>query len=138
MTFMVISKEYSVKVNKINLNIEKTFIKTQLEAKGEFGQKLYEYIYKPFLEEKYDLLNKVMEGNLTKEQAEVLKAKYIKITLKEQVYEHCIEIKEIENDKKRSAEISQEHYYCYNEKHKILDHIVIGENREYFEVIEWL
>lgn len=135
--FMVISKEYSVKVNKINLNIEKTFIKTQLEAKGEFGQKLYEYIYKPFLEEKYDLLNRVIHGSLTQEEAKNLKAKHIQITTLELNYEHCLEIKSVEGNS-NLEDLSEEHYYCYNEEQQVIEHIIIGESRGHIEVFERL
>ena len=134
--FTAFSKEYAVKVNKINLNIEKTAIKTQLEAKGEFGCKLYDYIYAPSLEKKYTLLNKVIEGSLMKEQAESLKTKHIKIILENQAYEYCMEIKDIGVISDGNA--NEDHYYCYNDAQQILDHVVIGESRGYFEVIERL
>ena len=117
-------QEYVVKVNNINLSLEKEAIKSQLEMQGEFGQKLYNYIYAPALEEKYDLLSKILQGILTEEQAEA----YIKITLEEQIYEHCMEIKSIESN--GNQEEFNKEYYCYNEDQQILDHIMIGENRE--------
>ena len=126
--FRATFKEYAVKINNINLDLEKSTVKTQLEAKGEFGQKLYDYIYVPALEEKYDLLNKVIEGGLTEEQAETMKAKHIKITLEGQIYEHCMEIKNIEGN--GNQEVFNEEYYCYNEDQQILDHVMIEENRE--------
>lgn len=134
--FASFSKEYAVKVNKINLNIEKTSIKAQLEIKGEFGHKIYDYIYAPSIEEKYDLLNKVIEGSLTKEQAESLKTKHIRITLEDPAYEYCMEIKDIEVIS--DSNTNEEHYYCYNDAQQILGHVVIEESRGYFEVIERL
>jgi len=125
------AKLYEVKANSIRLEIEKVHIQHQLEAKGQFGLKLYEYIYVPTLEKKYTLLNKVTYGELTKEQTETFKAKHVAITIEEQSYEHCIEIMKLKEE-----EI--EHYYCYNEEQQILDHVLIGENREYAEVIERL
>jgi uncharacterized protein YehS (DUF1456 family) len=98
---------------------EKTAFKVKLEEKGEFGQKLYEYIYAPVLEEKYVLLNLVVNGELTEEQAKSLKAKHVKISLESQIYQHCTEIRNVENDR------DAEQYYCYNEEQQILDHIAI-------------
>lgn len=72
------------------------------------------------LEEKYSLLNKVISGELTKEQAIALKAKHIKIT--NQVYQNCMEIKNTENEN------NAEQYYCYSEEQKIFDHIAITDD----------
>ncbi len=116
------TKQYEVKANSIKLEIEKTQIKQQLEAKGEFGNKLYDYIYAPTLEEKYSLLNKVIGGELTEEQAAALKAKHVSMTIGEQHYEHCIEVK---ND---VIIVTAEEYYCYNENQQILDHVLVGSN----------
>ncbi|MEK6734066.1 MAG: hypothetical protein AABY27_03065, partial [Pseudomonadota bacterium] len=52
---------------------EKAAYKITLEAKGVFGQKLYEYIYSSVIEEKYDLQNKIAQGIVTQEEAEDLK-----------------------------------------------------------------
>ena len=83
------------------------------------------------LEEKYTLLNKVTNGELTKEQTEVLKAKHVAVTIEEQSYEYCMEIIKLKETK-------IDHYYCYNEEQRILDHVLIGDNGEYAEVIERL
>ncbi len=129
--FTTKSKYYEVKINDISLEIEKTQIKQQLEIKGEFGQKLYDYVYTPMLEEKYDSLNKMIQGGFTEEQVEALKSKHVAITIEGQSYEHCMKIIKLKEDK-------IDHYYCYNEEQQILDHVLIGENREYAEVIERL
>lgn len=125
------SRYYEVKINAISLKIEKAQIKQKLEIKGEFGSKLYDYIYMPMLEEKYTLLNKVANGELTKEQAGVLKAKHVAITIEEQSYEHCMEVVKLQV-------IKMDHYYCYNEEQQILDHVLIGENGRYIEILERL
>jgi hypothetical protein len=115
------AKQYEIKANTIKLEMEKAQIKQHLEAKGEFGDKLYDYIYSPMLEEKYSLLNKIISGELTEEQAATLKAKHISMTIGEQHYEHCMEVK---ND---VMVITTEEYYCYNENQQILDHIILGQ-----------
>ncbi len=144
--FASATKEYEVQINNIKLVLEKAAIKTQLEAQGEFGKKLYDYIYGPLLEEKYALLNQALQGIITEDEIETLKAKHITITSDEQIYEHCMEIRNIEaninsssqsnRDNGESSNADVEHYYCYNDKHKMLGHVLIGDN--HFEVIESL
>ncbi len=129
--FAVSSKNYEIKVNAISLEVEKAQIKQQLETKGEFGAKLYNYIYMPMLEEKYTLLNNITNRELTKEQTEILKAKHVSMTIENQYYQHCMEIIMLKEEEAK-------HYYCYNEEQQILDHILIGEDRGYVEVIERL
>ena len=70
-------------------------------------------------------------GELTKEQAGVLKAKHVAITIEEQSYEHCMEVVKLQV-------IKMDHYYCYNEEQQILDHVLIGENGRYIEILERL
>ncbi len=127
--FAASHKYYEIKINDINLEIEKAQARQQLEIKGEFANKLYDYIYIPLLEEKYLLLNKVTNGELTKEQTEALKVKHVPVTIEEQSYEHCIGIVKLK-------EAKADHYYCYNEEQQILDHVLIGKSGEYAEVIE--
>lgn len=93
---------------------EKTVYTMKLEEKGEFGNKLYEYIYSRIIDEKYDLHN-------------ASKAKHIKVM----EYDHCMEIIMLKEEE-------VEHYYCYNEEQEILDHILIGENGRYIEILERL
>ena len=128
--FSAVSKAYEIKINNINLNREKAHIKQQLEGKGEFGHKLYDYVYSLLLEEKYDLLNKVIQGTLTQKEAKVLKDKHVQIIFEDINYEHCVEIKDIQEN----GHSDNIHYYCYNEEQQIIDHVVIGEN-SYFEKI---
>jgi hypothetical protein len=129
--FASITKGYEVQINKIHLAMEKAAIKTQLEEKGEFGRKLYEYIYEASVEEKYDLLNKVLQGSITGEEAEAIKAKHIKIISDDQSYEHCMEVSNTD------ADTNGEHYYCYNEEQEVLNHILIGDNN-YIQIIGYL
>ncbi len=145
--FTKIAKEYEVELNNIVLVAEKEALKIKLvEENGDFGQKLYDYIYGSLLEEKYSLLNQVLQGVITEDETKSLKAKHIKITLDEQSYEHCMEIRNIEANINSSSQSNRdngedsnadvEHYYCYDDKHKMLDHVLIGDN--HFEVIERL
>ena len=139
---------YESQLNNIALAAEKKALKSKVvEEKGEFDQKLYDYVYEPSLEEKYSLLNQVLQGVITKDETETLKAKHIKISSGEQSYEHCMEIKDavnnntsISKNKVHIAENSNgsiEHYYCYNNEQRVFDHILIsGDNN--FEVVERL
>lgn len=96
------------------------------------------YVYEPLLEEKYSLLNQVLQGVIAKDETETLKAKHIKISSSEQSYEHCMEIKDavnnnasISKNKVHVAENSNgsiEHHYCYNDERKELDYVLIGDN----------
>jgi hypothetical protein len=155
--FTTIAQGYELELNNIALTREKEVLKSKLvEEKGEFGQKLYDYIYEPLLEEKYTLLNQVLQGIITQKEAEALKAKHITITLENQSYEHCMEIKDIINNNDNSSSINssasknmetsinsgkdtenREHYYCYNYEQKLLDHIMISGD-SHFEIIEGL
>jgi hypothetical protein len=76
----------------------------------------------------------VLQGSITKEDVEILKAKHISITLDKQSYEHCMQMKDIENISDGNEDTNKEHYYCYNQEQQILDHVVIGDNR--LEVVE--
>jgi len=73
-----------------------------------------------------------LQGIITQEEAEVLKAKHITITSDNASYEHCMEIEDTDND----VDTNSEHYYCYNDEKKLLDHVLIGNN--HFEVVESL
>ena len=105
------------------------------------------------LEEKYSLLNQVLQGVISKDETETLKTKYIKISSGEQSYEHCMEIKDAvnnnENDSDRKSSSSKnskastgdesnnadiKHYYCYNDEKNLLDYVLVGNN--YFEVVD--
>ena len=132
--FATIAKGYEIEVNNITLAAEKTALKTKLDEKGKFSQKLYEYIYEPILEEKYNLLNQVLQGSITQEEAEALKAKHIKIESENTNYEHCIEIRDIGNSSNDESDIA--HYYCYNEEKEMLDYIVVGNTN--IQIIEHL
>jgi preprotein translocase subunit SecA len=137
--FAALAQEYKLGLNHVALVTEKEALKAKLvDEKGEFGHKLYDYIYKALLEEKYDLLNQVLQGSITKEDVEILKAKHISITLDKQSYQHCMQMKDIENISDGNEDTNKEHYYCYNQEQQILDHIVIGESRGYFEILERL
>ncbi|MCT4635315.1 MAG: ATP-binding protein [Rickettsiales bacterium] len=98
------AKWYEIEANTIKLEIEKAQIKKHLEAKGEFGEKLYENIYAHILEAKYSNLE----------------INHIALTIGEQYYEHCISI--------ASVDSNDDHYNCYSEELEILDHVIIGED----------
>jgi len=137
--FASTTKGYDDELNNIALAAEKEALKAKLvQEKGEFGQKLYEYIYEPILEEKYVLLNKVLQGSITEEEAEALKAKHIRVKSDNASYEHCMEIRDIGNGKSINNVESNiaEHYYCYSDEKEVLDHIVVGSNN--IQIIEHL
>jgi hypothetical protein len=126
------AKSYQIKINNLNLSNEKKILENKLkEEKGELGEKLYKYIYKPLIEEKYELQDKILHGEITEEKANILKAKQISITTEDKTYDYCMEIKNLSK-----SENSKEHYYCYDEKQEALDHIEIFDN--VFEVLEGL
>jgi hypothetical protein len=135
--FTKIAKGYEVQLNNLALAEEKEALKSKLvEEKGEFGQKLYDYIYKPLLEEKYDLSNQLLLGDIKKEDTENLKAKHIAITLDNQSYnKHCMEIKGVVNNDE-SGDTDVEQYYCYNTEKKLLEHVIIEDN--HFEIVNSL
>jgi len=129
--FASTARGYEFELNSIALVAEKEALKSKLvEEKREFGQKLYDHIYEPLLEEKYNLLNQVLQGNIAQEEAKILKAKHIKIESDNPSYEHCMEIKD------KDVDTNSEHYYCYNYEKKQLDYVLIGDNL--LEVIERL
>ncbi len=98
---------------------EKAIFKLKLAEKGEFGQKLYKYIYSQIIEEKYELLNKIAQGILTKKEESIIKTKQVQLLN----YDHCIEFVAHKED-------MFEHYYCANETEQIIDQVTIGENNE--------
>ncbi len=160
--FASATKGYELQLNNIALVAEQEALKAKLvEEKGEFAQKLYDYIYRPALEEKYSLLNQVLQGSVTAEETENLKAKHITIISNDQSYDHCLEIKDVaHNDENNSgtksgtnsnsksgsnknskastadehSNVNIEHYYCYNDEKKLLDYVLIGDN--HFEVVD--
>jgi len=125
-------KSYTAHLNVVKWLAETTNI-------NFFTKKAHEYTVKI----------SALQGSITQEEA--LKVKHITITSSNQSYEHCIEIRNIGDNitsssnshskSKGSADdnsnTNTEHYYCYNDEKKILDHILIsGDN--YFEVVEHL
>ena len=66
----------------------------------------------------------------SEKEAEGLKSKHLQITLENITYDHCLEVLELKEE-------PSEHYYCYNEKQQILDHLVIIGNN-YVEKIDSL
>ena len=78
----------------------------------------------------------MLQGSITEEEVEVLKAKHIKIESDNASYEHCLEIRDsgesISNDESNITE----HYCCYSDEKEILDHIVVDNTN--FQIIEYL
>jgi hypothetical protein len=87
-----------------------------MKEHGEFGQKVFDYIHLTFIAEKYALMNDVIRGILTEEEAQALQANHVTITSKQQSYEHCMEL--MSEGTKSSSE-----YYCYNLSDQVLDHV---------------
>jgi hypothetical protein len=147
--FATTTKEYQVQINNLNLIIEKAVIKTMLEEKEEFGQKLYDSIYAPFLEEKYNLMNKMLQSSLRSETAESMKAKHLTITTSDQSYMHCLEIKNTEDhhnsgDNRNhyknhysNTHTTTAHYYCYNAEQQVLERVILGKDNEIIVIEHW-
>ena len=103
----------------------------------------------------------MLQGSVTAEETENLKAKHITIISNDQSYDHCLEIKDVaHNDENNSgtksgtnsnsksgsnknskastadehSNVNIEHYYCYNDEKKLLDYVLIGDN--HFEVVD--
>jgi tetratricopeptide (TPR) repeat protein len=120
-----------LQLNNMLFEKEKATIKAQLE--GEFAHKVFDWIYLPQLLEKYSSMKDVIEDTLTADGAEALKIERITITSADHHYDHCMEIKNIEN----SYNADSKHYYCYNDEQQLLEHIFIGNNN-HLEVLERL
>jgi hypothetical protein len=128
--FSSIIKSYQVKINNLSLIKEKQFYEGKLrEEKGELGEKLYIYVYKSLIEEKYDLLNRVIQGEITEEEVENLRLKQIKITVGSKVYDNCVEVRNINQFKN-----NKEDYRCYNEDQGHVEYVSISDSM--FEILE--
>ena len=123
-------RSYNIRINNLMLSLEKVTLKAQMEEEGEFGQKLYKHGYASSIEEKYKLLNKILQGALSDGEVEGLKAEYLKFTSEQQNYEHCVKIKNSSN-----SDTNVEHYYCYNEDKQIFTHLAVSDN-DNIEVVE--
>ena len=129
--FRSLRKEYDIKIYNIVLNKEEEAIKARLDEEGEFGQKLYQYVYGPLIQEKKNLSFKILKGELSEEEAASLETKHAKISFGDQSYEHCMQIKAISNS-------YEEHYYCHNHKKTVLDHLMVVLNTQEINLIEHL
>jgi tetratricopeptide (TPR) repeat protein len=123
-------KEYKLQVNDLLFEKEKSII--QAKVKDEFSQKVFNYVYLPELIEKYVLLNDVIRGKLTEEEAQSLKSKPIAISYGALEYDHCMILED-----SASLEEAAEHYYCCNIAGQILDHVVLTSSGS-LEVLESL
>ena len=82
-------QKYDLELNSISVVLEKKSLQAKLtEENGQiFGNKLYEYIYEPFLESKHKLLDAVILGNISKEKAEEsLKTKLVPMPVGDTTY----------------------------------------------------
>jgi tetratricopeptide (TPR) repeat protein len=101
------AKEYKLQINDLLFEKEKSIV--QAQVKGEFAQKVFDYIYLPELIDKYILQNKVIRGKLTEEEAQSLESKPVAISYGELEYDHCVKTEE-----PTMLEETAEHYYCCN------------------------
>jgi hypothetical protein len=122
------AREYKLLINSLLFEKEKSIIGAKMKAKGEFGQEVFDYVHLPTLVEKYELLNAVVRGVLTEEEAVDLQAKHIAITSQAQNYEHCVEVRSAGNDGRYSYgdKVASE-YYCYNMVDQVLDYVLLTE-----------
>jgi hypothetical protein len=140
--FDAASKSYEIQINNLLCERTKLEQKIQLEEEqGQFGKKLFDYIYNPMIEEQCSILNQITTGFITKEEAEAeaLKDKHITIASEQQSYEHCIEAKaSTSHDKNNNNPVdTSKQYYCFNVEEQILDLIIVNDNGS-FEVLEQL
>lgn len=91
-----------------------------MKERGDFGQKVFDYIYLPAFAEKYALLNDVIRGVLTEEEAKSLQSKRVAITHGSIDYNLCLEAKDLQ-----VVQGEVEHYYCYSIENQILDHVAV-------------
>ena len=131
--FTVHTKKYELQVNDMLFEREKLAVQIQLAEKGKFGQKIFDYIYLPALTEKYSLLNDIIRGTLTTEEAETLKTRHISITSYNRNYDHCMEIKNVDN--MPSTDVKR--YYCYNDEQQLFEQVLVGNDNQ-LEVLEHL
>jgi hypothetical protein len=125
-------KEYNLEINAILFEKEQQNIKAKAQEQGEFGRKLFEYIHSPMLIEKYELLNDVVRGRLTEEEAKVLQPWQGTLTNDLINYDLCREAKNLQ-----MVEKGFKHYYCCSMEEQVIDHVVmIGDGG--LEVIERL
>jgi hypothetical protein len=113
-------QEYKLQINDLLFEKEKAII--QAQVKDEFGQKVFDYIYMPELIEKYVLLNDVIIGKLTEEEAQSLKSKPITISYGALEYDHCVKVEDY-----TKLEEETEHYYCCNIAGQVLDHVALTD-----------
>jgi hypothetical protein len=121
------AKEHKLQINDLLFEKEKSILQAQM--KDEFGQKVFYYIYMPELIEKYVLLNDIIRGELTEEEAQNLKSKPIAISYGALEYDYCVKVE----DPTRLEE-ETEHYYCCNIAGQVLDHVVLTDGS--LEVLE--
>jgi tetratricopeptide (TPR) repeat protein len=122
--------EYKLQINALLFEREKSL--AQAKVKGEFEQKVLDYIYLPMLAENYELSNDVIRGILTEEEAQSLKYKPVAISYGELGYDHCVRTEDFTR-----LEKTIEHYYCCNIAEQILDHVVLTSSLS-LEVLESL
>jgi hypothetical protein len=127
--FAADSKNYELQQMEHEMELTRIAL---LKEQGKFGQKLYDYIYAPKVEERYYLSNQVSSGIITEAEAKTLQAR--QHVMVNSNYTNCLEInyEKIENIKSyshRKTDITGnyfEHYYCYNNASKVLDHVTIA------------
>gem|GEM_PF-6062188 len=115
--------ESDISINNAKLAIETKNVEIYLETtNGDFGKKLFKHIYSNVIKEKYELLNKVICGELTLEEADNAKAKHLIIEVEARAYDHCIEVKDNFHDENKN------YYHCYDTKNELLERVITGEN----------
>jgi hypothetical protein len=126
-TTKAIDLELSINKAKSNIEVENAE-KYLIETKGIFGQKLHEHIYKKIIIEKYEILNKVLSGKITQEEADNLKTNHVIIKQENMAEYQCIEFKNLASKHNNDRE-----YYCHNDK--VIDNVLIGENNIIKDII---
>ena len=115
--FNSIAKDYEI---KISLEILKT--------KGTFGKKIHLYIYKPLIEEKYEIQDQIFKEILSSQQAENKRSKIVKLETINNTYNLCREVIELDFERTES-------YFCINENQETIDHIKIIDGNYIEDII---
>jgi hypothetical protein len=116
--------DYKLQINDMLFTAEKLVLQSHLAEKGEFGHKIFDYVYLPMLIDKYNLLSDIIKGILTEEEAEALKAKHIAIVSEQQHYE-CVEVRYTEDNNYHN---DIKNYHCFNMDNQLLDHFTISND----------
>ena len=116
------TKEYELKINDIQAEIEHHATETNLlSEQGEFGAKIYQYIYAPVITAKHDLQQSVIEGLIPQEAADQTLNTQL-VSIKDTSYNLC------------RSETDQD-YYCSHKEQEIHHVKIVGSTLQVIEIL---